>query len=329
MVYARFVAFCDDPIGGPLGDSGRNRSALPPIIGAVPTDHHSSANSGAVDGQFPNLGATVRRTWHHPVDEIRPVCRGVYARVWEMTAAGRRYTATCAPARARPALDAGLAALDHLGGHGIEVGGEERTVHGGLHTETGAGVLALRRRAEGRPLDPADPVDARWWGALLGAAHRALDGFDHPGLHAQASWHGLDPDAPHLPPATREAVTRAVAAVTRLCVTDRLTYGVLHRDPWAPLFLIDPATGRTGMVSWGPAGSGPLVYDLAAAVAAADGRPAVDELVDAYARAGPVPRDEIDAALPILLGLRRAALAALPPDPVTPPGGSPATGPSR
>ncbi|MDR7278231.1 phosphotransferase [Catenuloplanes atrovinosus] len=263
------------------------------------------------------------------MEDVRSICRGVHASRWELTAAGRRYTATLVPAAARAALEAGLAALDRLGASGIAAGAAERTLQGGLHTETGTGLLALCRRAEGRPLDPADPVDARWWGAVLGTAHRALDEFFHPGLQANASWHGLDPDAPHLSAETRDAVARAVAAVTRLCVTDRLTYGVLHRDPWAPLFLIDPATGRTGLLGWGPAGTGPLVYDLAAAVLAADGAEAEAELVDAYARAGPVPRDEIEAALPVLIELRRAALAARRPVSRGTPGASPATGPSR
>ncbi|GAB7037936.1 MULTISPECIES: phosphotransferase enzyme family protein [Catenuloplanes] len=242
---------------------------------------------------------------------MRAICRGVHASSWEATAGGDRFTLTRAPARARAALEAGLGALERLAERGLGAGPAERTVHGALTTETAISVLALVRRAEGRPLHPADPVDARWWGDLLGAAHRALDGFDHPGLqHHRSDWHGLDPDAPLLPPATRDAVARAIAAVTRLCVTDRLTYGVLHRDPSAPLFLIDPETGRTGVLGWGPAGTGPLVYDLAAAVLAADGPEVAAELVDAYARAGPVHRDEIEAALPVLIELRRAALAA-------------------
>ncbi|MDP9791888.1 homoserine kinase type II [Catenuloplanes nepalensis] len=256
------------------------------------------------------LLATVRRAWHQPVADIRAICRGVHASRWEATAGDHRFTLTRAPAKARASLAAGLSALDRLIERGIGASRAERTVHGTLTVETAVSVLALGRRAEGRPLHPADPVDARWWGCLLGAAHRALDGFDHPGLHHPAGWHGLDPGAPHLPPETRDAVARAVAAVTRLCVTDRLTYGVLHRDPSAPLFLIDPATGRTGVLGWGPAGTGPLVYDLAAAVVAADGPEATAELVDAYARAGPVHRDEIEAALPVLVELRRAALAA-------------------
>ncbi|GAB7047445.1 phosphotransferase enzyme family protein [Catenuloplanes indicus] len=242
---------------------------------------------------------------------MRAICRGAHASRWEVTAGGERFTLTRAPAHARAALEAGLGALDRLAEWGIGTGPAERTVHGGLTSENAITVLALARRAEGRPLHPADPVDARWWGGLLGAAHRALDGFDHPGLqHHPAGWHGLDPGAPHLPPATRDAVARAVAAVTRLCVTDRLTYGVLHRDPSAPLFLIDPATGRTGVLGWGPAGTGPLVYDLAAAVLSADGPEARAELIDAYARAGPVHRDEIEIALPVLIELRRAVLAA-------------------
>jgi homoserine kinase type II len=119
------------------------------------------------------------------------------------------------------------------------------------------------------------------------------------------------PDAAHLElePWLRPAVAGAVRALTKLAVTDQLTYGVLHGDPAASAFRIDIETGRTGLIGWGPAANGPLVYDLAAAVIDAGGLDAAEELLDGYASVAPLTRDEIDAALPVLLRFRWAAQA--------------------
>jgi Phosphotransferase enzyme family len=93
-------------------------------------------------------------------------------------------------------------------------------------------------------------------------------------------------------------------------VTDQLTYGVLHGDPRAPRFRLDPSTGAVGLIRWTGAGTGPLLADLAAAVLAAGGPAPAAGLVDAYLRASPVPPDECEAVLPALLRLHVALAAA-------------------
>jgi homoserine kinase type II len=164
------------------------------------------------------------------------------------------------------------------------------------------------RRAPGRALDGRDPVDQQFWGDRLGAVHRALQGFQHPGLRR---WKLLDPDAPHLAvqPWVRPAVADAVTAMTRLTVTDRLTYGVLHGDPAPEIFVVDPATGRAGLLDCGAGGTGPLLYDVAAAVLYAGGKERASELLDGYLAAGPVEEDELRAALPVMLRFRWAVHA--------------------
>ena len=93
--------------------------------------------------------------------------------------------------------------------------------------------------------------------------------------------------------------------MTRLTVTDRLTYGVLHGDPAPEIFLVDPATGRAGLLDCGASGTGPLLYDVAAAVVYAGGTETSAELLDGYLAAGPVGRGRAarraagDAALPV------------------------------
>jgi Ser/Thr protein kinase RdoA (MazF antagonist) len=183
-----------------------------------------------------------------------------------------------------------------------------RAADGALSVVVGEVVVALVHHVPGRPLDPDDPLDQQWWGDALGAAHRALTGFSHPAL---ARFHWVRPDAAHLDVEDwlRPAVTAAVDAVAKLSVTDQLSYGVLHGDPAPELFRIDVATGRTGLVDWGAAATGPLVYDVASAVMHIGGPGWAAELIDGYVSAGPVPREEIDAALPTMLQFRYAVQA--------------------
>ena len=122
---------------------------------------------------------------------------------------------------------------------------------------------------------------------------------------------GCTERSPHLraDPWLRGALADAVSATTRLTITDRLTYGVLHGDPAPATYVVDPGTGRAGLLDCGASGVGPLVYDVAAAVLYAGGLAHATELIDGYLAAGPVGPDELDAALPALLRLRWAVQA--------------------
>ncbi len=254
------------------------------------------------------LRSLLRDQWHLVPGDITALDGGVLSRAWEATAGADRYLVRLVDPPARQPVEAGLAAAEHLRGWGIAVGAPVRTLAGALTAATPAGALAVLRRVPGRPLTGSDPVDQQWWGDRLGAVHRALQHFHHPGLR---SWSLLDPDAPHLgvEPWLRPAVTEAVTATTRLTVTDRLTYGVLHGDPAPGDFVMDPETGRTGLMDCGASGTGPLVYDVAAAVVYAGGADASAEFLDGYLAAGPVQPDELDAALPVLVRFRWAVKA--------------------
>jgi Ser/Thr protein kinase RdoA (MazF antagonist) len=252
--------------------------------------------------------ATLRDQWHMQPGEITALPDGLASRGWEVTAGPQRYVCRLVEPGARQPVEAGLVAAEQLRTRGIPAGEPVRTLGGGLTALVPAGALAVLRRVPGRLLDGGDPVDQQWWGDRLGTVHRALQGFDHPGLRP---WQLLDPDAPHLAaePWLRGAVADAVSAATRLSVTDRLTYGVLHGDPAPATFVVDVGTGRAGLLDCGASGLGPLVYDVAAAVDYAGGVGHAAELIDGYLAAGPVRRDELDAALPVLLRLRWAVQA--------------------
>ncbi len=84
---------------------------------------------------------------------------------------------------------------------------------------------------------------------------------------------------------------------------------MLHGDPAPDAFVLDAATGRSGLMHCGASGTGPLVYDVAAAVLYAGGPEQAAEFLDGYRAAGPVAADELEVALPVLLRLRWAVLA--------------------
>ncbi|GAA0478334.1 hypothetical protein Ade02nite_67460 [Paractinoplanes deccanensis] len=254
------------------------------------------------------LRSTLRDQWHLVPGEITALPDALMSYGWEVTAGPERYVVRLTEARCRQPVEAGLAAADHLRGRDIAAGEPVRTLSGGLTAQTAEGAFSVLRRLPGRRLDGGDPIDQQFWGDRLGVVHRALQGFHHPGLRP---WRLLDPDAPHLrgEPWLRGAVLEAVTAATRLTVTDRLTYGVLHGDPAPGVFVVDPGTGRAGLLDCGASGLGPLVYDVAAAVAYTGGMAEAGDLIDGYLAAGPVGADELHAVLPVLLRLRWAVQA--------------------
>lgn len=256
------------------------------------------------------LRSTLRDQWHLLPSELIELPLTLLSRGWEFAAGAVTYVARLVESSARPRLEGGLAVAMHLRAHRIDAGEPVRTLSGALTMLTPYGALAVLRRIPGRRLDGRDPVDQQWWGERLGAVHRALRGFRHPGLRP---WQPVDPDGAHLDtePWLREAVNSALTAATRLTVTDRLTSGVLHGDPAPEMFLLDPATGRSGLMYCGAGGTGPLVHDVAAAVAYAGGVDRAGEFLDGYLAAGPVGADELAAALPVLLRLRWALQADL------------------
>ncbi|MEU4624359.1 phosphotransferase [Actinoplanes sp. NPDC023801] len=246
--------------------------------------------------------------WHLAPSGMTALPPTVMSHGWEFTAGSEVYVTRLADLGLRQSVEAGLAVASHLRGRRIDAGEPVRTLSGALTVATPHGVLAVLRRLPGRRLDGRDPVDQQWWGERLGAVHRCLQHFRHPGLRP---WQLLEADAAHLDaePWLRETVTAAVAAATRLAVTDRLTYGVLHGDPSPEIFVLDASTGRSGLLFCGASGTGPLVHDVAAAVAYAGGPEHAGEFLDGYLAAGPVGGDELDAALPVMLRLRWAVQA--------------------
>jgi homoserine kinase type II len=247
----------------------------------------------ATDEQIRSL---VQVRWHRTVEHCAPLSDNG----WRLTSGADRLLATLTPAVHDAQLLAALTVAEHLASLGFPVAAPVRAADGAFAAVVGDRLLTVVHAVPGRALDPADPLDQQWWGDLLGTAHRSLADFRNPRVR-RLVW--LTPAGAHLSVAewVAPAVVSAVTAATRLTVTDRLTYGVLHGDPAPEAFRIDPDTGRTGLVDWRAPAIGPLAYDLAVAVGYAGGPGAAGELIDGYVAAGPLTREEAEAAMPVLL----------------------------
>jgi len=256
------------------------------------------------------IRTVLRTSWHLGVSACTPLPGGMNSAAWlvELAEPGRRCVAKAVPAATRRQFEAGLAVAERLATCGTASGAPIRTADGALSMNADDAAVALLEYVPGRSLVAEDPLDQQWWGNALGAAHRCLVGFDHPGL---GRFHLMRSDTPHLGVEdwVRPAVADAVAAMAKLSVTDQLTYGPTHGDPNTDCFRLDVDTGGVGIIDWGAAGSGPLVYDIASAVMYAGGPDRAADLVDAYVAAAPVSRDEVEAALPTLLRFRGAVQA--------------------
>lgn len=252
--------------------------------------------------------SALRTSWLPSVDGCVPLSGGMNSATWQVQAGDERFVAKVVPAGQRSQFEAGLAVAERLDAARISAGAPVRAADGALSVAVEDGRLALLRWVPGRELDRRDPIDQQFWGDALAAVHRALAGFTHPGL---TPFHSVRPDRPHLAvePWVRPAVASAVAAVSRLRVTDQLTYGVLHGDPSPTEFRLDIDTGRVGLLDWGSVGSGPLTYDLASAVMYAGGLDEAGDLLDGYLSTGVLHPDECDAALPTMLRFRWAVQA--------------------
>ncbi|MCP2327886.1 homoserine kinase type II [Hamadaea flava] len=252
--------------------------------------------------------AALRAAWHLPPDGCTRLAGGMTSATWSVRSGSRRYVAKLVPPEARTSFEAGLMLAERLCAAGVDAGRPVRAADGSLCVPVPDGALALLEHIDGRPLDGADPVDQRWWGDRLGSVHRILVDVSLPGL---TPWHWVREDAPHLSlePWLRPAVADAVHALARLQVTDRLTVGALHGDPFFEAFLLDRATGRIGVIDWGSACCGPFLYDVASAVMYAGGPDRAAGFLEAYAAAGPVTAAELESALPVLLRFRWAVQA--------------------
>ena len=171
---------------------------------------------------------------------------------------------------------AGLAVAETLHERQFRAGGPARM----LTTEEGE-VVALLHYVPGRPLTRAD---AGVVGETLGRAHSLLaevpvpDGLEH------WPWRWLDSSLIQAADLRQRA---DVVIAEAEALTPAVTHGILHGDPAPEAFLADGA--EVGLIDWGGAVHGPLLYDLASAYMYSG-----PSVVTGYRQTGPLPTVELE-----------------------------------
>lgn len=198
---------------------------------------------------------------------------GMNSAAWLLEAGdGSRFVVKASAASDTP----GLAVAETLQERGFRAGGPVRT----LLTEDG-GLVALLRFVPGRPLTHAD---AEVVGETLGFAHSLLaevpapDGLDH------WPWHWLDSSLIEAADLRRQA---DVVIAEAEALTEDVSHGILHGDPAPEAFLAD--RNEVGLIDWGAALHGPLLYDLASAHMYSG-----PDVVSGYTRTGPLPTTDLE-----------------------------------
>lgn len=224
--------------------------------------------------------------------EVRPHHGGMNSATWFVTTSGGRYVAKVAGG----GFPGGVAVADALARRGFASGAPVRTTAGRLTVEVEDNErLALLTFVSGAPLT-AD--DQHAIGTTLAEVHRLLRDVH---VEGEAGMDWVDPDAAHL--GLRPWLRGAVAgAVRELAAAGPLTTGLLHTDPAPEAFI-----GADGLIDWGAAVRGPLLYDVASALMylGEDG----PTFLAAYRDGATIPDAELRAALPVLLRFRYAVQA--------------------
>jgi homoserine kinase type II len=239
------------------------------------------------------------RDWGLPRARVVVHDGGMNSATWFVDDGERRWVAKSVVPGSRDQFVAGLKVAARLQRKGIPAGAPVPTAGGEDVVDVGGYPLALLSWVAG---DELTWQDQPLIGATLARVHRALAGES---VEGEERFHWVDPGAAHLGmrPWVRPAVAAAVEAIAAV---DTMSWGLLHTDPSPEAFRLDPATGVCGVIDWGVAMSGPLLYDLASAVMYVGGP---GELVEAYLREGVLTRSEVERGLEPMRRFRWAVQA--------------------
>lgn len=246
--------------------------------------------------------------WGLPDVSIQPHHGGMNSATWFVHGTGgRRWVAKAVVPAAGRALAGGLAAAAAVEAAGVPAGVPTPTRDGALVARVDGVPLGLLRWVPGAELTGTDVDEQRTIGRTLARVHAVLR---EARVEPTDRFHWLDPQAAHLSirPWIRDRVAAAVAAYENLGPRS-LSHGLLHTDPAPEAFRRDPATGTCGLIDWGVAMSGPLLYDLASAVMYVGGPDRAGSLLAAYLDQPVLSHSEVERGLPVLLRFRWAVQA--------------------
>jgi homoserine kinase type II len=238
---------------------------------------------------------------------------GMNSLTWWIDAPHRRWVAKSVPASAGLDFLGGLAVAARVQAAGIPSGAAVPTRAGAVTATIADPATASRRPialldyVPGDELSDSDLDDVRLVGTTLGRVHVALRDVRVDGIRGLR---GIDLGAGYL--GVREWIRPAIADVLGEYAElepDSLTSGLLHSDPAPEAFRLDRSTGIVGLIDWGAALSGPLLYDLASAVMYVGGLDSADALLDAYLATGALSRAEVDRGVSTMLRFRWAIQA--------------------
>jgi Ser/Thr protein kinase RdoA (MazF antagonist) len=238
---------------------------------------------------------------------------GMNSLTWWIDAPDRRWVAKSVPASSGVDFLGGLAVAAEVQAAGIPAGAAIPTRAGTVTTtiaDTATGgrrPLALLDYVPGDELSDSDPADIRLVGTTLGRVHVALRGARVDGVRRLR---GINLEAEYM--GVRDWIRPAVANVLREYAEldhDSLTSGLLHSDPAPEAFRLDRSSGVVGLIDWGAALSGPLLYDVASAVMYVGGLDRAGGLLDAYLASGALTSAEVDRGVSTMLKFRWAIQA--------------------
>ena len=236
---------------------------------------------------------------HWGVDDastLVPQLDAMNSRVWVVERrTGERLIAKAVPQGDR--LASGLEVAQRVQAAGINTGAPRRAANDQLTVPVDGWDLALLEFVPGRPLDTARESDAKLCGTTLGELHHVLVELAVPADTDRWPWTWPGSSDQHLAdiPEARAAVGAAVQAARETTARHRLTLGMLHADPDPGSFRADDA-GTVGVIDWGQAVWGPLLYDVGSAVVLQrlGGQDAhVEDFLKSYEAAAPLRTDEL------------------------------------
>lgn len=248
------------------------------------------------------VAALLRDEWSLSGVDVAAHHGGMNSATWWVEIDGvRRFVAKSVPAAQRDGFVAGLAVASLVDAGGVPAGAPRPARSGPVASLPDGSPLALLRYVEGDELTAADAAAV---GSALGQVHRILVDGHVPG---ERPLYRVDLDEQHM--GVRDWIRPAVEAALRDVDTGGMTQGLLHTDPSPEAFRLDRATGVIGLIDWGAACRGPLMYDVASAVMYVGGPDHRGPLLEGYLDTGALTAAEVDDALWPMLRYRAAVQA--------------------